>query len=256
MEEGYDTQPDENGIKTVVEFGVDSEGRKIKTIKQVKVNTYTKKVNKRVVERQKRWVKFGKCANAEGLEIGISSRSDEVQCLLGDQQRILREREQERKDKQMVDALFQKLSADNALPIRAANASPSDAPAAWRPSWKKGGSGPPVAEAPVAPVPTPGKYVLPVRKSGAVGGEEETSTLRITNLSDEITEQELHALFRPFGGIQRVHLVKDKITLLSRGFAFLTFYNPSEAKNALEKLNGKGYEHLILNIEYSKAKPD
>lgn len=53
--------------------------------------------------------------------------------------------------------------------------------------------------------------------------EENTTTLRVTNLSDETSENDLSEMFRDFGNVSRVYLVRDKETNQSRGFAFVTF---------------------------------
>ncbi len=50
-----------------------------------------------------------------------------------------------------------------------------------------------------------------------VSGLEDTATLRVTNLSEETTENDLDVMFRPFGMISRIFLAKDKETFRSKG---------------------------------------
>jgi len=76
--------------------------------------------------------------------------------------------------------------------------------------------------------------------------------LRVTNLSDETTEQDLREMFGQYGTVTRVYLVRDKEHNISRGFAFVTFSNRRDAEIAMNKLNGKGWDHLILNIEWAR----
>ena len=38
----------------------------------------------------------------------------------------------------------------------------------------------------------------------------------------------------------------------SRGFAFVTFVNKMDAAKAMEALQGYGYDHLILKLEWAK----
>ena len=57
---------------------------------------------------------------------------------------------------------------------------------------------------------------------------------------------------RHFGKLNRVYLAKDRETNTSRGFAFVSYYNRQDAERALEKLQGYGYAHLILYLEWAK----
>lgn len=52
---------------------------------------------------------------------------------------------------------------------------------------------------------------------------DDSTTVRITNLSEDTREDDLRELCRRFGPIQRVFLAKDRHSGLSRGFAFVTF---------------------------------
>jgi len=92
--------------------------------------------------------------------------------------------------------------------------------------------------------------------SAASGGPDAnndyTTTIRVTNLSEETTEADLHDMFRVFGSVQRIYLVKDKITNQSRGFAFVTYLTRREAERAMEEMDGKGWDYLILSIEWAK----
>ncbi|KAG0718013.1 Eukaryotic translation initiation factor 3 subunit G-B [Chionoecetes opilio] len=106
---------------------------------------------------------------------------------------------------------------------------------------------------------TLGKYVPPsMRDGGSKKGEsmmssrDETATVRVTNLSENTREQDLQDLFRPFGDISRIFLAKDKNTGQSKGFAFINFKRREDAAKAIQVLNGYGYDHLILSVEWAK----
>ncbi len=43
----------------------------------------------------------------------------------------------------------------------------------------------------------------------------------VGNLDFGVTEDSLRSLFEPYGGVERVHLVTDRDTGRSRGFAFV-----------------------------------
>lgn len=65
-------------------------------------------------------------------------------------------------------------------------------------------------------------------------------------------EQELRDIFERCGRVTRVFLAKDRETGLAKGFAFISFVDRAEAARAAEKLDGYGYKHLILRVEFAK----
>lgn len=114
-----------------------------------------------------------------------------------------------------------------------------------------------------------GKYVPPSQRGGAGAGvtglggmmgggkpqhqrTDDLNTIRVTNISENTTEADLQDLFQPFGRISRVYLAKDKETMISRGFAFVSFVHKEDAARAMEKLQGFGYDHLILKLEWAR----
>ncbi|GKY94557.1 hypothetical protein MPSEU_000421300 [Mayamaea pseudoterrestris] len=105
----------------------------------------------------------------------------------------------------------------------------------------------------------PGEYMTPAQQAGVVnpdtGGFRRTddlNTLRVTNLSTSTTESDIKDLFARYGPILRVYLLKDKKTMESRGFAFVSFVNKEDAERAMEGLQGHGFDHLILKIEFAR----
>ena len=89
--------------------------------------------------------------------------------------------------------------------------------------------------------------------------DRDQSSLRVTNISEETTEADLQVLFAPYGRIARIYLAKDRETMISRGFAFVSFVHRQDAERAMGALQGHGYDHLILKIEWAKPsapKPD
>ena len=51
-----------------------------------------------------------------------------------------------------------------------------------------------------------------------------------------------------------MYLAKDMNTFLSKGFAFITYYNRGDAQKAIDKLNGHGYDNLIMQVMWAKPK--
>lgn len=106
-------------------------------------------------------------------------------------------------------------------------------------------------------------YVPPSMRAGAGKGEGEgmrrgrdENSIRVTNLSEDTREQDLQELFRPFGLISRIYVAFDRETGLSRGFAFINFVNREDAIRAINKLDGYGYDNLILRVEWATPRSD
>jgi translation initiation factor 3 subunit G len=78
------------------------------------------------------------------------------------------------------------------------------------------------------------------------------ATIRVTNLSEDTTDSDIHELFRRFGAISRVYLARDRETNVCKGFAFVSFASRDDASRALNAINGYGYDNLILRVEWAK----
>jgi translation initiation factor 3 subunit G len=96
------------------------------------------------------------------------------------------------------------------------------------------------------------------RKPGDAQQREEDSSnqIRVTNISEDTTENDLRELFRRFGTTSRIYLAKDKGTNQSRGFAFITYTSRADAQKAIDRLNGYGYGNLILHVEFAKPREE
>lgn len=107
-----------------------------------------------------------------------------------------------------------------------------------------------------------GGYVPPHLRKGAgassgerMGGKyerDDLATLRVTNVSEFAEENDLREIFERFGRVTRVFLAKDRDTGRAKGFAFISFQERSDAAKACEKIDGYGYGHLILRVEFAK----
>jgi len=126
-------------------------------------------------------------------------------------------------------------------------------------------------------------YVPPhLRKGGAGAGErmgskyerDDLATLRVTNVRHHVSptcffatgkqltpspkvsemaeESDLREMFERFGRVTRVFLAKDRESGRAKGFAFISFVDRADAARACEKMDGYGYRHLILRVEFAK----
>lgn len=103
-----------------------------------------------------------------------------------------------------------------------------------------------------------GAYVPPSMRRGAErpGGSDmrrrsDENSVRVTNLSEDTREPDLLELFQTFGHVIRAYVATDQKTGMSRGFGFVNFVNREDAQRAINKLNGYGYDNLILRVEWA-----
>ncbi|KAL8898305.1 MAG: hypothetical protein Q9192_002142 [Flavoplaca navasiana] len=71
-------------------------------------------------------------------------------------------------------------------------------------------------------------------------------------VSEMAEENDLREIFERFGRVTRVFLAKDRETGRAKGFAFISFQDRNDAAKACEKIDGYGFGHLILRVEFAK----
>jgi RNA recognition motif-containing protein len=76
----------------------------------------------------------------------------------------------------------------------------------------------------------------------------------VRNLSRKTTEEQLMKLFSPFGKIISVNIVMDDKTRQSKGFGFVEMPDSSEAKAAIQALNGKAVDGEKIRVKQTIAK--
>jgi len=73
--------------------------------------------------------------------------------------------------------------------------------------------------------------------------------LFIGGLSFETNEESLAAAFGKYGTIEKVDVIRDKETGKSRGFGFVKFQNPDDAKDAMTAMNGKSLDGRAIRVD-------
>lgn len=255
--------PDQNGVKKIVEYKFNEEGNKVKITTTTRIRKLANaRLSKGAVERRS-WPKFGDAVHEDvGARLTMVSTEE-----------IILERPRAPGSKQDEA----KASGDSLAQIGKAGA----VLMVCRTCGKKGDhwtskcpfkdlaqpsetfvDRPPSREAPAAGAGSQkSAYVPPSMRGGAAergsgGGTEmrrrnEENSVRVTNLSEDTREADLLELFRPFGHVSRVYVAIDQKTGMSRGFGFVNFVNREDAERAINKLNGYGYDNLILRVEWA-----
>jgi len=261
----FRTEVDEHGIATTMRYE-QQDGKTIKVMTKVKVTEIKRWTNEHIKAR-KSMVKFGKAGAADPvMEKRLIVRSEEVVALEFSRKTVTISAKDEAEDKFHEESLviaetmnaqkkawteINKLKQEERDGLK-----PADAVAAPTP-----------AEALKPGVPTSG-YVPPALREGAAAAgadgkgkgkmtldqQQQESSLRITNLSDDVRQGDLEDLFGQVGRLARVYLARDQSTGMSRGFAFVTYHTREDAQKAINKLNGHGYDNLILQVMFAKPR--
>ena len=77
--------------------------------------------------------------------------------------------------------------------------------------------------------------------------------LYVGNLTYNVDESDLEALFTPFGTVQSAQIIVDRDTNRSKGFGFVEMDTDAQAQAAIQGLNG--HEHDGRNLTVNEAKP-
>lgn len=254
----------DDNMKTIIEYKYNDDGKRVKVTKVYQLQTH--KVSKTIAKR-KAWKKFGLAVkdNPHGPDSSTTYVGEEVYLVFTTNKEDLEENDKDDPLKKLKGSSVVKCRVckgdhwttkcpykDSLQPIKDIEDKEkakdnADAAPAMADMGKSGGGS---------------KYVPPSLRGGATERKGETmntrrqadeaATLRVTNLSEDACESDLQELFRPFGPIARVYLAKDKVTNQSKGFAFVSYIKREDAARAIKSLQGYGYDHLILNVEWAK----
>ncbi|KAK4759996.1 hypothetical protein SAY87_023127 [Trapa incisa] len=256
--------PDENGVKRAVEYKFGDDGNKIKITTTTRVRKLAKaRLSKSAVERRN-WAKFG---DAVHEDVGSRLTMVSTEEILLESPRALGSKAEE--SKIAGDNLAQ-LGKGAVLMVCRTCGKKGDH---WTSRCPYKDLAPPtdafVDKPPMSETVVPGPggatkpaYVPPSMRAGAdriVGADmrrrNDENSVRVTNLSEDTREPDLLELFRTFGPVSRVYVAIDQKTGVSRGFGFVNFVNKEDAERAINKLNGYGYDNLILRVEWATPRP-
>lgn len=261
LPEGYETKPDERGIKTVVEFKW-KDGRRVKVTKRIRVTEKVIRRN-RTLEARRALKKFGNAADAlSGPEPGFTGCEDNIRFELTDTYKKLTGK--------IVpdDALVTLIKSTVSSVTKTMGIAPSQPTGAGPVGSAPGASAPALSSAASEVETKPGIYVPPSKRRDAAGGSSvggsttsgsdfrsdrpEGCTVRVSNLSPDVEEEDLRFYFGRCGPLHRVFLARDRETQISKGYAFITFQVKEDAETAVQRMNGFGLSHLIIQVEWAR----
>ena len=80
--------------------------------------------------------------------------------------------------------------------------------------------------------------------------------LYISNLSYNISDEDLRQLFADYGEITSAKVIMDRETGRSRGFGVVELSDDELAKKAIEELNQASYDGKVINITEARPRED
>lgn len=251
--------PDENGVKKVIEYKFNDEGNKVKITTTTRVRKLANaRLSKRALERRN-WAKFG---DAVREDVGSRLTMVSTEEILLERPRAPGSKPEETKT--AGESLAQLGKGGAVLMVCRTCGKKGDHWTSRCPFKDLAAPAetfidkPAASEATAAAAgATKGTYVPPGMRAGAertgtdMRRRNDENSVRVTNLSEDTREPDLLELFRPFGAVSRVYVAVDQKTGMSRGFGFVNFVNKEDAQRAINKLNGYGYDNLILRVEWA-----
>ncbi len=82
-----------------------------------------------------------------------------------------------------------------------------------------------------------------------------STRLYVGNLSFNTTTEGIREAFQQSGQVTDVHVVMDRETGRSRGFAFVTMGSPAEASTAIANMNGALLDGRPLRVNEAEERP-
>ncbi|ORY41022.1 translation initiation factor 3, subunit G [Rhizoclosmatium globosum] len=263
----------DDGTKTVIDIRINDDGKKVKVTSKIRTKTVTSQVNP-AIARRRNLRKFGDCTGLKAgpdtdstsfgeivhLKLAASAKSADLDAPNPEDEKIIKDKLSSAKISCRIckgDHFTAKCPfKDSHQHILAGGGGGGDETLAGLSRSKTDAAGPAVG--------TTGKYVPPGMRGGAGGDQsrgarmdgdrDDLPTVRISNLSEDTTENDVRDLIARFGHTARVFVARDRDTNTCKGFGYVTFYDKFDAERCIAALNGYGYDNLILSAELAKNK--
>lgn len=240
-----------NGIITRTIQYINADKQKIRIVQKVKRTTRTTLVPKRVMERRK-LAKFGKCENyLPGPEVGVTSYGETVRLKLASESETEKPLDKEGSDtpnRSMIACRRCKQSGHWTMKCPYTDETLKTLNMI-NDSEKKD----------ISPDSEKGKYVPPWKRiergdMDLVPTAASKTNIRVSNLDEEATDDDLRNLFGKFGSLKRSKVITDRKTEKSRGFAYVDFEDEEDAQAAMGRLHRYAYGKQILELSWAKPR--
>ena len=76
----------------------------------------------------------------------------------------------------------------------------------------------------------------------------------VSNLSFNVTDDDLRGFFESYGDVTSAKVINDKFTGRSRGFGFVEMNSDDEANKAMKGLNNKEIEGRAMSVTVAREK--
>ena len=76
----------------------------------------------------------------------------------------------------------------------------------------------------------------------------------VGNLDYKVDENDLKDIFEEYGSVSEAKIIMDKFSGRSKGFGFVTMNDSSEAKKAMDELNGATLENREMVVNEAREK--
>ncbi|KAL3077942.1 hypothetical protein niasHS_013471 [Heterodera schachtii] len=87
-------------------------------------------------------------------------------------------------------------------------------------------------------------------------GSERNTNLIINYLPQNMTQEEVRALFGSMGEVESCKLIRDKSSGQSLGYAFVNYERPEDARKALTSMNGLRLQNKVLKVSLARPSKD
>lgn len=248
-----------DGTKTIVTYRLNDDGKKIKTTRRIRTTIVKEHVNPEVAERRE-WAKFGKEeGNARGPDISTTTIGENMLF-----KPSINWKANQKEEASGTNDLKAQLK-DKKVLCRICKGEHFTARCPYKdtlPPMDDVGGPTNTADdtAVVESEGTGGRYIAPhLRNKGSSGGDklgsgpgssyrerDDLATLRVTNVSENAEEHHLRSMFERFGRVTRVFLAKDRETGRSKGFAFVSFAERTDAEKACGEMDSSELPFLLF----------
>ena len=77
----------------------------------------------------------------------------------------------------------------------------------------------------------------------------------VGNLAEEVSDDDLRAVFEAFGQVESVNILRDRFSGESKGFGFVEMPSKDEAQQAIEDADGTDLKGKAIKVNEARPRP-